>query len=107
VDDAWLTTVRIARDAGDISSLFPKGITRLVDLPHPLFTNISLALTFLKWMELPDDEQPPRSMWLDDEKITAWFREVKRNRENKMKGEDYGSMPQNAVLKEVFGQTHG
>jgi hypothetical protein len=104
LDEGWLNTVRLARDLGDISSLFPPGVTRLWDLPHTLHTAIRSALYFLSFEELPEKERPPRHMWLDGESMTQWWREVKANRESQMKGEgSYTDMPQNDLLKQFFG----
>lgn len=108
MDDGWLETVRLARDCGDISSLFPEGIKRLWDLPFTLFNSIGMALTFLSWRELPKEEQPPKHIWLDADKLKSWWAEVERNRELKMKGEgDMQNMPQNALLKQMLGRSHG
>lgn len=78
--------MRIARDLGDMSLLFPSGITTLRDLPYSLFEAIRLALVFLSFDELPADERPARRIWLDTEKLVSWFDDVKRRREEK-----YGS----------------
>lgn len=103
MDDAWLTSVRIARDCGDISSLFPAGVTRLWDLPFTIHQAIHMALYFLSFDELPLKERPPKKIWLDGDKMKLWFDEVKANRETEMSGEgDYQSMPQNQALKEMF-----
>jgi hypothetical protein len=108
VDEAWLTTVRIARDCGDISSLFPVGITRLWDLPYTIMHAIRLALVYLSWEQLPKEEQPPKKIWLDNDRLESWFAEVTRNRESKARGEgDHMAMPQNALLKQMMGRTHG
>ncbi len=109
MDDAWLATVKIARDVGQISSLFPDGIKRLWDLPYTLFNNIRLALIFLSWQEnLPKKEVPPKKMWLDEEKLTMWWAEVEANREREAKGEgDTLSMPENPLLKQLLGASHG
>lgn len=102
----WLNTVRLARDIGDISSLFPPGITRLYDLPFTVFNAIRLALYFLSFEELPEKERPPKAIWLDEERMQSWWNEVKANREAEGKGEgDMSSMPQNDLLKEVFGRS--
>lgn len=104
VDDAWLTTVRIARDCGDISSLFPPGVTRLWDLPFTLHQAIHMALYYLSFENLPEKERPPKKFWQDGDKLKLWFDEVKANREAENRGEgDYQSMPQNQILKEMFG----
>lgn len=104
MDEAWLNTVRIARDCGDISSLFPKGITKLWDLPHTLHTAIRMALYFLKFEEIPEQaDQPPKHMWLDADKMENWWAEVKRARESRYKGEvAIHDMPQNEALQEMF-----
>lgn len=105
MDDAWLSTVKIARDAGCLSSLFPDGIKRLWDLPHTLFNSIRLGLTFLSWQEnLLKEEVPPRKMWLDEDRLKQWFAEVDANRERKAKGEgDTMSMPENPLVKQLLG----
>jgi hypothetical protein len=108
VDDAWLATVQIARDCGNVASLFPSGITRLWDLPYTIFNAIKIALIYLSWRELPKMEQPPKHIWEDNDRLTAWWSEVERNRDLRHKGEgDFQSMPQNALLKEMLGRSHG
>lgn len=104
MDESWLSTVRIAREIGDISSLFPKGITRLWDLPYTIFNAVGLALYYLSFSELPEHEQPPRKIWEDPKRLEAWFREVKANRESESKGDgSFMDMPQNQLIKEMFG----
>lgn len=103
VDDGWLTLVRIARDSGDVSSLLPPGVRSLYDAPHQFVEAVRLALWFLSFEELPGEEQPPKRIWLNAEKMQAWWAEVRRNRERKMKGEgDYQSMPENQALRDIF-----
>lgn len=107
VDDGWLTLVRIARDSGDVSSLLPPGVTSLYDAPHIFVEAVRAALTFLRFEELPEEEQPPKHIWLDGEKMTAWQAKVKSNRNSKMNGGgDYLSMPENQMLREIF-RGHG
>lgn len=102
VDEGWLNTVRLARDCGDLSSLFPPGITRAVDLPFTVSQAIRMGLFYLSLEELPTKERPPRHIWQDAEKMDAWFQEVKRNREAEIKGEGTGDMPQNQLLSHIF-----
>lgn len=103
MDEAWLSTVRLARDIGDISSLFPPGITRLIDLPFTIHNAISSALSFLSYEELPEDEQPPKRIWLDGKKMKAWWAEVKRLREAEMKGHgDQANMERNALTDRLL-----
>lgn len=71
-----------------MSSLFPPGIDHLADLPHTFFDAIRQAFSILSWEELPDEERPPKRIWLDSEKLSLHFARVKRDRERK-----YGLKP--------------
>jgi hypothetical protein len=100
VDEGWLDTVRMARDCGDISSLFPPGITHLWQLPHTIHTAIRSALYFLTFDELPyPEDRPPKRIWLDSEKMADWWRAVKERRTG---DQEVAEMPQNEALKEMF-----
>lgn len=79
--------IRIAKSIGDVSSLFPPGITHLADVPHHLADAISKGLAFISFDELPSDEKPPRKIWLDEELLSEWFDEVAKRREEKFNGE--------------------
>lgn len=79
--------IRIAKSIGDVSSLFPPGITLLADVPHHLADAISKGLAFVSFDELPSDEKPPRMIWLDEERLSDWFDEVAKRREEKWSGE--------------------
>lgn len=79
-DDAWLDTVRLARDFGDVSSLFPPDFHDLRDLPHSLFEAIRMAALFLGFEELDADEQPPKRIWLVPDKLSAWMDAVNAKR---------------------------
>lgn len=66
-----------------MSELFPPGIANVRDLPWRLFDAIRMALVFIGFEELEKEERPPRKIWLDDEKLQAWFDQVERDRERK------------------------
>jgi hypothetical protein len=87
----WLDTVRIARDLGDVSALLPEGVHSLADAPYPLHDSIVGALHFLKFEELPKDEQPPKRIWFNNEAMRAWVADVERRRKEKY--ETGGSEP--------------
>ncbi len=36
--------------------------------------------------ELDEDERPPKRYWLDNERLEAWFKEVRRRRTQKYGG---------------------
>ena len=102
-DPAWLATVRLARDAGDIGSLFPPGIERLIDLPFTIQNALLAALGFLSFDELPEDERPPERIWLDGDRMKAWWTEVKRLRKAKMEGHgDQAKMAKNSLTNRLF-----
>lgn len=71
---------------GTVSALYPEGIKEVTDLPHTLFSAIRLGLNYLAFEELPEDEQPPKRIWTNPEKLKDWFVHVKKLRERK-----YGS----------------
>jgi hypothetical protein len=85
-DEAWIDTVRLARDMGTVRELFPPWFNELLDLPHPLFEAIRLAFLFLSWEELPDDERPAPRIWLDPKRLKEHFEAVKRKRAREMSG---------------------
>lgn len=88
-DEAWIDTVRLARDFGTIRELFPDWVVDVRDLPYPLFDAIRQAETVLSWEEnLPEDEMPPKRIWDEPEALQEWFAEVKRKRDRQAKGED-------------------
>lgn len=84
----WLETVRLARDFGDVAQLLPDGIADLRDAPHHIFDAIARGNSILRFFELPDDERPPRRIWLDDERLEEWFAEVNRKRSARAEGRD-------------------
>lgn len=72
--------MRLARDFGDIHELLPPG-TSLRDAPYSILEAIRLAQVFISWLELPDDECPPRSIWLNHDRLADHFAGVERKRE--------------------------
>jgi hypothetical protein len=82
-DEAWLDTVRFARDMGTVSELVPAWSDGLRDLPWLMFEAIRVALVLLSFESLPDNEQPPKRIWLDGQRLEEWFRQVKRRRDER------------------------
>lgn len=101
LDEVWLSLVRMARDIGDISSIFPPGIQRLTDLPFTHHNAILAALGFLSFDELRKEERPPKSIWLDSEKMELHWEQVKNNREARANGEKDSTMTQNPLMKRL------
>lgn len=96
-----------------MSLLFPPGITHLMDLPFVMFNAIRNALGFLSFDELPSDERPPRSIWMEPKLLNDHFREVERVRKAKYGGGDdsstdikdvpiKGPVERNALINELL-----
>lgn len=52
---------------------------------------VTRALVYIAWEEtLERAEQPPKRLWLDEEGLAEWFREVRRKRKEKYGGGDDG-----------------
>lgn len=104
--DTWLDHVRFARDCGQLSLLFPDGITTIRDLPYNIFDAIRMALMWLTFEELESAEQPPKKIWLDNKAMKAWWKAVNKRRHEKYgmnsdKGID-GPVERNALADELL-----
>lgn len=97
----------MARDSGDVSSLFPEGITSMRDMPWTLHRAIGMGLSFLRMEELPEDEQPPRNIWFDPDRMDEHWAAVRQRREekygDKSRGiDDGGPTRKNAFLDDYY-----
>lgn len=82
-----MDTVRIARDFGTVSELLPAGVVSLLDAPHSLVGLLKTTMVFLSWQDnLPNDEMPPRRIWLNEKKLKRFFKDMDKKREAEMKG---------------------
>lgn len=70
-----------------------------------MFEAIRQALYFLSFDELPNDERPPKRIWLDGEKLNAWFERVERKRKDEMGGRNrtIEDPVENELTAEMFG----
>lgn len=105
-DEAWIDTVRLARDMGTVSQLLPDWVSDVMDAPWVLFDAIRHALIFLSFEELPQEDQPPRRIWLDGERLRSWFQQVKRRRDERMRGSgdssyETGEMEENDAARQL------
>ena len=55
----------------------------MADTPYFWTDAVSSALLHLSWEELPAEDRPPKRMWDQPERLSAWFDEVKRRRDEK------------------------
>lgn len=70
-----------------------------MDLPFTIHNLILGALGFLSFDELPDEERPPKNIWLDGDKMKAWWVEIRRMREARDGGHgDQASMEHSDVM---------
>lgn len=107
MSDAWLDTVRIAKDMGTAKLLFPVGVEDIRELPAPHFDAVRLSLIFLSFEELPKDEQPPRKIWLDDEELKRHFAAVEQKRKDEADPNRSASeepMKSNSLAKQMIVQ---
>lgn len=86
--EAWIDTVRLARDFGTIRELLPPWVADVRDLPYPLYEALRHAGMVISWEEnLPEEEMPPKRIWTDMDALTEWFEDVKRKRDSQMRGD--------------------
>jgi hypothetical protein len=88
-----------------VSSLFPPGITHAADLPFHIHDAIAKGLAFTGFDELPSEERPPRSIWLDAEKLKEWFDAVEKRRKEQFGGSDRPAIEDpvdNAAAKDLI-----
>lgn len=67
--------VSAAKAAGGLASLYPNGDS--VNAPWPVSMAVSHALAILSWMELPEEDRPSETIWLEPEMLEHHFNEVK------------------------------
>lgn len=77
--EAFLDTLRLARDMGGMEQVLPEGVTAL-DMPHNIFEALRYGSIFVGFDELPADERPPKRIWLDGDALNEWFDDVRRGR---------------------------
>jgi hypothetical protein len=91
-----------------VSALLPDGITNLADCPHTLHEAILAALRILGYEEFPLDERPPKEIWVDGEKLAAWWDQTDRKRREKYglpaadEDEQDGDREENALVRELI-----
>lgn len=78
--EAWIDTVRLARDFGGIGTLLPPGVKGLWDMPYCLVRPIRFALMVMSWDQLDDHERPPRRIWHDGKALREWMASMDRER---------------------------
>jgi hypothetical protein len=69
-----------------VSSLLPEGCESLLDAPYHVVDAILFAIRFLRFEELPLEDQPPKRIWLDVDKLKAHWDQVDHNRKARAEG---------------------
>lgn len=86
-----------------MSALLPPDCDGLVDAPYHLADAISLGLRFLRFEELPIEDQPPKRIWFDTDAMKAHWDQVERNRKARMRGETpEGPSETNAAAEDML-----
>lgn len=85
-----------------MSDLLPEGVDDLLDLPFTLAGAIRSALLFLSFDELPREERPPKSIWLDGRRLQEWFDEVRRDRNRELDGKPVDDPVENAAAESLL-----
>lgn len=103
-DEAWVDTVRLAREMGDVSQLLPDGIRSLRDIPFRLQQAIKAALMFLGFEELQSEDIPPRNIWLDGEALSEHFDEIRRRHKERGSGREIEDPVKNGAIDLLIQQ---
>ena len=69
---------------GTADLLFPPGCSDIRELPAQLFDAIRTSLMFLGFEEMPEEDSPPKRIWLDNDALTAHFAQLKAKRKAEM-----------------------
>jgi hypothetical protein len=96
--------VRIARDFGGVSELLPPVVKNLRDCPWRWFEAIRLAMFFLSFEELPEEDRPPKKIWLDNEAMESHFAALKAKRKREAEGDTTleGESVQNTAARDLI-----
>lgn len=79
--------VRSAKSAGGGSSLLPRGLDSIQDIPWDLSLAIDHAIRVCSWQEnLIGKEMPPQWMWPFEDELELWFERVDAQRKEKYGG---------------------
>jgi hypothetical protein len=91
--------LRIVRDTGGLSLLL--GEFDLRDAPYTLFAAIHTGLFFLGFDDWEVDERPPKSVWLDSDKLKEHVDGIKQKRSQPDHQID-GPTERNALIKDLI-----
>lgn len=87
---------------GTAHLLLPQGITDIREMPASHFDLIRRSMIFLSFEEMPEEDRPPRKIWLDDVKLVAHFDRLKEKRKTEAGGDTVpGDMQENPLAKEM------
>lgn len=89
---------------GTAHLLFPPGIEDIRDLPATHFDLIRRSMIYLGFEEMPQEDRPPRKIWLDDKRLVEHFDRLKEKRKAEAGGDSVPSEPmqENSLAKEMI-----
>ena len=91
---------------GTADLLFPPGCTDIRELPAQLFDAIHSSMMFLGFEEMPEEDAPPKRIWLDNDALTTHFANLKAKRKaqsdpNAPQAAE-GPMQENSLAKDMI-----
>jgi hypothetical protein len=92
----------VVRKSGDVTMLFPSGVTNFNDVAWFLLDAISHGLSILSWYEnYSEDELPAEHLWDDPEGLEKWFKKVSDKRGWTRKVQESGdTLPEEGEMEE-------
>lgn len=94
--------MRIVRSGGGNLSLVLGEFT-LQDCPYPLFDAVMAGFYFIAFDEWDEEDRPPKSIWLDEERLRSHVEGIRRKHKAGAEGEDAaeGPLEQNTLIKDL------
>lgn len=89
---------------GTAHLLMPPGITDLREMPATHFDLIRRSMIFLGFEEMPQEDRPPRKIWMDDKLLVEHFNRLREKRSAEAGGDSVSREPmeQNSLAKEMI-----
>jgi len=88
---------------GTAHLLLPPGVEDIREMPGQHFDLIRRSMIFLGFEEMPEEDRPPRKIWLDDKELVAHFDRLKEKRKAEAGGDTVSTdMTENSLAKDMI-----
>lgn len=91
---------------GTAHLLLPPGVSDIREMPAPHFDLVRRSLMFLGFEEMPEEDRPPKKIWLDDEALMSHFVRLKEKRKEETKSnsttQSSEPMKENSLAKQMI-----